>query len=72
MDGKRRLSSNGKTSKPATKSTKKAEQKQECSRVKNNSLDSPDNAMVYKPTVFAEAVQNLQEGSSRGCLSLKG
>lgn len=62
MDGKRRLSSDGKTQKPANKSTKMAEQKQECSRVKNNSSDSPDNTMVCKLTVIAEAVQNLQEG----------
>lgn len=40
MDGKRRLSSDGKTPKPANKSTKMAEQKQECSRVKNYSSDS--------------------------------
>lgn len=62
MDGKRRLSSDGKTPKPANKSTKMAEQKQECSRVKNNLSDSPDNTMVCKLTVIAEAVQNLQEG----------
>lgn len=62
MDGKRRLSSDGKTPKPANKSTKMAEQKQECSRVKNNSSDLPDNTMVCKLTVIAEAVQNLHEG----------